>query len=209
MGLTFDLDALAKPTAKQLKLWDHLVATTRTTEPPSSVIDITSERTPKYWPVGLWVRGDRGSGSSYVAYNAWKRANWQRREEIANAEFAMPRFIQSQITATELIELLKTSWNLSTLAQHNSQDGPLMDDLRMVHQRLEWFFDISPSVFLDDLHHDFYDGMFWKKHIWHRLERKVKSGQVVVVATDMDAERVFGKYWKKIFTGCPVPDAER
>lgn len=184
----FKIGQLPKVAQEQLLKWDKQL-----TETPEG----------GYAPRGLWVAGPRGVGSTFLAYNAWMRANQVLQEEIRDVSFAIDG-VESQYTADDLRQLLRSVWDLSKNAEKNANDDALWWEFSEYRQKEEWFFNISPSVFVDDLHHAAYDGQFWKRHIWPRLEGKIKRGHAVVVASDMQIGDVLGGYWHNFFVACPA-----
>ena len=118
---------------------------------------------------GLWVWGERCSGSSYIGKVALRRAL----REYGSAEW-------DYYTALQLMDLIRASWTSA-----GRDEDELSDEFVTPAEKLEYVFDECKVLMVDDFHDDAVDPKLWRKHVQPRLEASVKDGRMVVVATNL------------------------
>lgn len=156
-----------------------------------------------YQPRGLWVRGPRGVGTSYVARRAMNRA-----EQELSWPFAVVK--RNSVHQVQLQAAIRDAWSLDNGVRHNPDDFVLWQEHDRANQQVDWWLDDATVSFIDDVHTGF-DASFWAKHIGPRLESKIKAGKGVIIASDLDPDEVIGEQWPNLFVVCSVdtPLAER
>jgi hypothetical protein len=156
-----------------------------------------------YMARGLWVCGDPGFGTSYVARRAMNRA-----EQELNWPFAVVK--KNSVRAVQLQSAIRDVWSLENGVRHNSDDFVLWQEFDRANQQVDWWLDDAPVSLIDDLHTG-YDASFWAKHVAPRLEAKIKGGKGVIIASDMSPDEVIGEKWPNLFVVCSMdaPLAER
>lgn len=122
-------------------------------------------------PVGLWVYGDRGQGSTYVASVAVKRLYCD------GVDF-------EYIPALALIDMVRRSWFGNELVRTNPNDYDLFAETLADDEILDDLWD-AELLWVDDLHDTAVDMAFWRRHIQERLVNRVKMGMPTVIATSM------------------------
>jgi hypothetical protein len=123
--------------------------------------------------VGLWVYGDRGAGSTYIASTAAKRMVREIDDDFA----------WDYVTATNLMDRIRESWSANKVSQGNSGDYDLYVESASFEDAVRKLWDLK-LLWIDDLYEE-HDITFFRKHALPRLFQRVKSGLPTVIATDM------------------------
>lgn len=120
---------------------------------------------------GLWVCGERYSGTSYIAWLAMNKV-WREHKEWTHAKY----------TAKRVMEAKRDLWNLERNPNRYDSEELTVD----YYQLVEDFKGLQALGYLwiDNLH-DGPDMEFWMRHVQPELEERVKDGKVTVIATDM------------------------
>ena len=146
--------------------------------------------------VGLWVYGQRGEGSTYIASVATKR---MVREVGEDWEY---------VTAQDLMDRIRTSWSAGEVSRHNAGDYDLYVESASFEDALSSLWTVN-LLWVDDLY-DEHDIDFWRKHVMTRLLHRVKRGLPTVISTNMTpASPQFVKVTKVIETWFVTCYAER
>ena len=183
--MSFDITTLPDLVQNQLYTWDENIRRPHRDDG-------------SYPPRGLWVRGERGAGSTFVGRGAYIHA-----ESIFDRPFGTERFA-SQVGALELAEMVRNRWTLDSGTRQNSYDQGLWEEAYAHRKRVDWLLSESPVTFVDNLYEDTYDEAFWRKNIWPFFDSKIKKGKAVVIASDMDVKDAIGSHWKNTYIGCPA-----
>ena len=122
--------------------------------------------------VGLWVYGDHGEGSTYVASVGVKRI--AREVGIENWDYS---------TALDLTERIRMSWTAGEVSRHNSGDYDLYVESASFEDALAEFWNVK-LLWIDDLYSE-QDMEFFRKHAMFRLLQRVKQGLPTVISTNM------------------------
>ena len=157
--------------------------------------------------VGLWVNGDRRSGTTYTASVAVKQAvrvDFRDRYGIYDWEY---------LTASELNALIRLGWDSYT--QKPMDDFDLFTESTQTEVYLGWLWHGCDLLWIDDLQIGSTDMTFFAKHTWPPLEERVKNGRATVISTSL-TDIVLGNLVpvvKDLFVLCKcdrqVVDAER
>ena len=183
--MSFDITTLPDLIQEQLYKWDEHIRADHTQDGI-------------YRPRGLWVQGDRGEGSSFVARGAYVHA-----ESLVDRPFGTEAF-NSVVDARDLTEMVRERWSLDQSVRQHPNDTDLWSQSNRLDLRLDWLLSVSPVTFVDNLYSANYDIGFWNRHIWPAFDGKIKKGKAVVVATDLSVKDVIGSHWQNLYTGCPA-----
>jgi hypothetical protein len=127
---------------------------------------------------GLWVFGDRRSGSSHIASNAVLRL-LSRVDRYANATW-------EHVDTFTLTQEIRTQWDLAPLLRANPSDWGLWDQRNKTELFLDTLWTDCEILWLDDFHHEQVDVDFWRKHVQPWVEIRVKGGKPTIIATTLD-----------------------
>ena len=122
--------------------------------------------------VGLWVWGDRRAGSSTIADIALSGAV---KGDSLTWEYA---------TNLSLMDAVRAQWQ----ARDISRNVPNDYDLYVEANQAEMFMDgvwEKDVLFVDDLQEGT-DFGFWHKHLWPRIEDRVKRRKVTIIASNLE-----------------------
>jgi hypothetical protein len=130
-------------------------------------------------PVGLWVYGKRGSGSSYIAKCALHKM------VVDHFDWDWEYF-----TAKQVMDAQRNLWMLSRQLGPNA-DIDLLQEHMLIDQEFRFLWDKAQIIMLDDLF-DSLDTGFWRSHIHDDIDRRVKERRATIIATTMaPSHRVF------------------
>ena len=149
-----------------------------------------------YMARGLWVCGDPGFGTSYVARRAMNRA-----EQELSWPFAIVK--ENSVHEVQLQSAIRDVWSLESGVRHNPDDFVLWQEYDRANQQVDWWLDEATVSLIDDVHSG-YNASFWVKHIGPRLESKIKKGRGVIIASDMAPDDVIGDKWPNLFVVCEM-----
>ena len=121
---------------------------------------------------GLWVVGDRRSGSSYIA-------------EVAVRNVKREFWSWEMVRANALVEEIHLFWSLSTAVRQHPDDFALWEDMNKVDMTLDHLWHQCELVWIDDLRPDAVDIDFWRRHAQAKIEDRVKEGKPTVIATNL------------------------
>lgn len=139
---------------------------------------------------GLWVHGNRLSGTSYIANVAMRQMaygnGWEWEWQPAN----------------DLIRAKRNQWNASEQTRLHPEDYSLYQEHMSIDEVFDIFWTKAHVVCIDDFHDDL-DVRFWRKHLQPDLEQRVKARLPTIVATTMapnhrefaDIQRVIEHYF--------------
>lgn len=148
---------------------------------------------------GLWIVAPRAGGSSYVAKVAMRRMVYGE-TNMRNWEW---------LTGLELIKAMRTRWSSEDMMRHHPDDYALWQESDLIQRDFDYFWDEAQIVCVDDLHSSLDIG-FWRKHLQHDLEARVKLGKPTIVATDMAPNHSgFSDIQRVIETWFVICDARR
>lgn len=146
--------------------------------------------------VGLWIYGNHGEGSTYIATAAMKR---MVREVDDDWDY---------ISAQDLMDQIRMSWSAGEVSRHNAGDYDLYVESAGFEDAVAKLWTVK-LLWVDDLY-DEHDMDFFRKHVLLRLIKRVKDGLPTVIATNMTPESPpFIKLTKVIETWFVTCYAER
>ena len=129
---------------------------------------------------GLWIFGERRSGSSYAARCAVKR----HREEFPETKMAGS---SQYITAATLQRDIRRMWDGEALLRANANDYSLWVEVSQLQVGFDGMWSTGAPLLLDDLH-SHVDLGFFRKHAMPWLEQRVKEGKPTIVAGSTSPE---------------------
>jgi hypothetical protein len=140
--------------------------------------------------VGLWVYGDRFSGSSYIARCALHKM------VVDNPDWDWEYY-----TAAEVMNAMRNLWTLSKQIGPNT-DNETMHEYLLIDEEFRFLWEKAQIVLLDNLY-DSLDTNFWRSHIHDYLDWRVKELRPTIIATTMapnhrvfdDVRRVIEGRW--------------
>jgi len=133
---------------------------------------------------GLWLHGPRLSGTTSLAY------------EVAMALPDEMVRTAARLTAYQVATRIKEQWRLDTLVRKYTDDS-LLFDLYKVEAELEKMWDVD-VLFLNDMNN--IDTDFWSRHVLPRLDERVKSTGITIVAGNTPPTR-FPPEWAEGIVG--------
>jgi hypothetical protein len=138
--------------------------------------------------VGFWSHGSRRSGTTYLASVAVRRAvNDKDRDRYGTIDW-------EYATLKEACDLVRSGWD-ETARLHPNDEGAWQEMLQ-VERHLDRLWDDCDLLWLDDVHLGTRDDSgpiniaFFGKHIFPKLEYRVKMGKATVVSTSLTLERL-------------------
>lgn len=138
---------------------------------------------------GLWVYGPRRSGTSHCGRRAVD-------EVIENFPELVKKHGQGQrMTAIGLESKLRSVWTQEALMRVNADDMLLWQETNQLLDNWEFLWNCS-ILFIDDLIS--VDIEFWKKHLLARIDERLKTKTVTIIASVHGPEK-FGPEWSKAF----------
>jgi hypothetical protein len=150
--------------------------------------------------VGLWVRGERRSGTSHVGATAMKEAvrTAELRETYGTDDW-------EYIAGVDLVELTKESWD-----EVPTKDEVAWIDALAVERRLDrlWTCDL---LFLDDVHLGTVSLALLARAVLPKLEQRVKCCKPTLVTTSLTEEHLgsLAPVFRDFFVMHEIPNAVR
>jgi len=159
--------------------------------------------------VGFWSHGPRRSGTTYLASVAVKRAvRPSDREQYGTIDW-------EYITLPEAVDLVRSGWD-ETARLNPNDEGAWMEAMQ-TERILDRLWKECDLLWLDDVHLGTRDDSgpisigFFGKHIFPRLEYRVKLGKATVVSTSLTLSRLgsVAPVVRDLFVMCEPRRAER
>lgn len=153
--------------------------------------------------VGFWSHGPRQSGTTYLASVAVRRAV----HESVWEEYGCIDWEYS--TFADAVELVRTGWD-ETARLNPHDDGAWQDALR-VERIADRLWKECDLLWLDDVHPGVSNMEFFGRHIFPKLEYRVKGGQATVVSTSFTPTQlgILAPVVEGLFVMCEPARAER
>ena len=163
----------------QIRKWrEAVVAAKQAVDPDQSPTAVALDPAPRRAKYGLWLVGERGAGTSYIAMVVAGR--------MCFTEEGFPG--SEQVQATELIQRTRDMWGSYEQLQKDSNDMALFYEARAAEETLERCFKLCDLLWIDDLHHETINMPFWKRHVQPYVESRVKKRLATVICTTMTQE---------------------
>lgn len=126
---------------------------------------------------GLWVCGERGSGSSFIAAAVVGKLVYE--DKVCQDA--------DHVYALSLMDWVREVWSAQSSSRSHESDMGLWMDMTSAQDKVDSLYERS-LLWVDDFHHESMDIGFWKRHVQPRLELRVKRKLPTVVTTTMDPD---------------------
>ena len=153
--------------------------------------------------VGFWSHGPRRSGTTYLASVAVKRAVREKDRDLYGT------IDWEYTTFAEAVELVRTGWDET--ARLNPNDEGAWQDAMRVERLADRLWKECDLVWVDDVHPGVSSMEFFGRHIFPKLEYRVKMGKATVVSTSFSAKQlgILEPVVRDLFVMCEPRRAER
>jgi hypothetical protein len=122
--------------------------------------------------IGLWVYGNRFSGSSYVARCALHKMVVEHRD-----------WDWEYFKSIEVMSAMRNLWSLQRQLGERT-DPEMLQEHFLIDDEFRYLWDKAHVVLLDDLY-DSLDMRFWRDHVHDNIDRRVKEKRPTIIATNM------------------------
>lgn len=153
-------------------------------------------------PVGFWSHGPRRSGTTYLASVAVRRAVREKdRDQYGTIDWEYTTF-------AEAVALVRSGWDET--ARLNPHDEGAWQEAMQVERVLDQLWTGCDLLWVDDVHPGVSNMEFFGRHIFPKLEYRVKSGKATVVSTSFTSTQlgILAPVVRDLFVMCEPRRAE-